>query len=223
MKTIHLLPLAILIVLVGVVPPAWSADGGYVGGAFALAEARQFRGDKFNDGFFGPGTKTENEDETFRVYGGLQYGDYFRLELGYADLGTASFTAEADPVACCPIYADGPVSGEVSVEGVDLVLLLRLPIADTLSVTTGAGLVRWSSETHTRDSSGPVTDSDDKGTDLRYGAGLQLKLFRRLWGVVDYSIYKLNLDRSTAVGLATVGPHEVRFLSFGLQVPFGMP
>lgn len=189
----------------------------WVGGAFGDAEARDYSGGRYNDGTFGTDTTTDNKGSGWRLFGGWGLSRYLGLELGYVDLGEASFAAQSSGAFYWPA---GPVSGRTEADGLDLTLRGRIPTGSALMITLRAGGVRWSATTDVTDANGTAS-TDDDGTSLVYGVGLELEAWRHLSFVADYSAYDLNLKGSPTIAAGRLGDHGVRLMTLGILVPFG--
>lgn len=193
------------------------AAAAWVGGAFGDAEARDYSGGKYNDGTFATSTTTDNKDSGWRAFAGWGLGRYLGLELGYVDLGEASFSAQSTGAFYWPA---GPVNGRTDADGLDLTLRGRIPTGTALMITVRGGGVRWSATTDLSDANG-TTSTDDKGTSLVYGVGLELEAGRHVSIVADYTAYDLNLKGSPTIAAGRLGHHPVRLMTLGLLVPFG--
>ena len=215
-KSLGMLALA-LTVLPATVVARPAGPGAWVGGSFGDAEARDYDGGRYNDSTFGTSTTTDRKDSGWRGFAGWGLSRYLGLELGYADLGEASFAAQSSGGAYWPA---GPVSGRTVVQGLDLTLRGRIPTGSALMITVRGGGVRWSATTDVTDANG-TTSTDDDGMSLVYGLGLELEAGQHVSFVADYTAYDLNLKDSPMIGSARLGQHAVRLMTLGILVPFG--
>ncbi|HUR41247.1 MAG TPA: hypothetical protein VM240_08765 [Verrucomicrobiae bacterium] len=101
--------------------------------------------DRFGDPSLDDGSlTTTREDEAdigYRVFVGVGFLQYFGIELGHADYGEARFDSQSDGSGS--LWAAGPVTTTVSVEGTDLSVLGRVPISSQLNLVLSLGVLNY--------------------------------------------------------------------------------
>jgi OmpA-OmpF porin, OOP family len=109
----------------------------------------------------------------FHLHGGYQFGKYFALELGLADLGDFEFSFDPDE---CPIGAGDscPFSAETSLRGVTLNMVVILPLGERWSLNARLGMSQMHVESRQLDG-GDLRDSTSE-SGLHYGIGVGYKL-----------------------------------------------
>ncbi len=103
-----------------------------------------------------------DDDSGMKFYGGYHFTDRYALEGGYTSLGT--FDIDTAPGA------------DVEVDGYQVAGLARFSLKRQVSIFGKAGLYTWDS-----DVSGTGTASDDDGTDVMYGFGVDYSVGN--WGI----------------------------------------
>jgi OOP family OmpA-OmpF porin len=168
--------------------PALAADDQ---GFYAGAGAGLF-GVEVSD--FESGIGFDDDDTGFRVFGGWQFSEFFGVEAGYADGGTASETI--GDLATLGIEADV----DIDVSGFDVLLTGTVPFSDMFYGYAKVGMLFWDADGNATlredDGDGGVIVTEDSfsdsGNDLAYGAGLGLD-FNDQFGVrVEYMWYDVS-------------------------------
>lgn len=118
------------------------------------------------------GLEFDANDTLFTVFGGYQFNDYFAVELGYIDGGTAD-----DSVA--------GVDVEVSTEAVQASILGSVPIGSKFSIYGRAGIISWKSETFASSRFGTF-EAEGEGEDFAWGIGGAFKPIAPLMLRVEY-------------------------------------
>jgi OOP family OmpA-OmpF porin len=144
-----------------------------------------------------------DHDEGWRAFGGYRWNRNFALELGFADLGTASGFGD---------LGFGPITEEISVRAFDLVAVLSFQIANRLSLFGKLGGYRARTSHDIVTGTGTLQGGDsDAG--LTYGAGIGFDLgplgLRLEWQRYD------NVGGST-----TAGEENIDFFSLGALIRF---
>jgi OOP family OmpA-OmpF porin len=109
----------------------------------------------------------------FHLHGGYQFGRFFALELGVADLGDFEFSFDPDD---CPIGAGGscPFSVGTSMRGATLNMVGILPLGERWSLNARFGM----SQMHVKSrqlGGGDLRESTNE-SGLHYGLGVGFKL-----------------------------------------------
>lgn len=158
--------------------PALAADDqGFYAGVGVGELSVDFSGDidgtlfSFDDG-----------DTAFRLFGGWQFNEYFALEGGYVDGGTASETFTIDGV---------DVDFDVEVTGFDVLLKGILPLSESFHAFAEAGMIFWDADLSA--TSGGLTESEsDSGEDLAYGAGFGFNMGDNAAVRLEYVFYDVS-------------------------------
>ncbi len=103
-----------------------------------------------------------DDDSGTKFYAGYDFTDRYALEGGYTNLGT--FDIDAVPGA------------DVEVDGYQVAGVARFSLKRQVSIFSKAGLYTWDS-----DVSGTGAASDDDGTDVMYGFGVNYSVGN--WGI----------------------------------------
>ena len=186
--------------LLGCLPFAVSAEGGYFGASFGSTEI-------VLDGVSaGAGTTIDDEDSGYKIYGGYNVNENFALEGGYVDFGEVSLNA--------------PTGAQFTVAGTLLQSLVNINATSSGDAFTFAGvgkmnlggasifgkvgLAMW--DTETTSNIAALNGSDD-GTDVFFGFGVDVPVMDTLVARFEYEMYELGDD-------------EVDMMSLGLHLAF---
>jgi OOP family OmpA-OmpF porin len=136
----------------------------------------------------------DDSDTGMRLFGGVDFGRYVAVELGYADMGEGSVRAQSDGSGF--IWNAGPVAQDVEVEGIDLALLGRVPLTDDWTAFGKAGVLSWEvtmAAAGDTQCCGPFAFGQDQdGRGLIYGAGVQYQGFDHLRIVAEYGVAEFS-------------------------------
>ena len=175
--------------------PALAQDTGfYVGGHLGQA-----KGKDACDGFAGPGVSCDDKDTSWKLLAGYRFSRNLALEAGYTNLGEMT--------------ARGP-GGTATRESTawELVGVGMLPMGNNFSLYGKAGVYRG--DTEGRLNTVLLTGTtDDKNTDLTFGAGLQFDMTRNVALRAEWQRYK-------DMGGDQVGESDMDVLSLGVLVAF---
>lgn len=194
----------------------------YLLGAFGLSEARDFNAFGFNSDQTLGQMQEDKEGTGFRVSGGLGFSRFLSIELGYTDLGEATFSAQSSGTPCCgitPVYQAGPVSGGIAVDGVEFSVTARWPLPEKAAMGIRLGYFKWTLDPDVRDSSGPMNLADKKGSDPLYGLNILIPVTQRYKISLDYVNYAIQAEGYT--NRPVVGDYSTGLLSLGLIFSFG--
>jgi OOP family OmpA-OmpF porin len=126
-------------------------------------------------------TSCDDEDSSWRIFGGYQFNKHLALEFGYADLGESTAS-----VSVPPFIATGTLEATVW----DLVAVGSLPIADRFSIFGKIGLYRADTDfSVTVPGLGSASESDSN-TDLTYGVGARYDFTRNLGVRLEWQRYQ---------------------------------
>lgn len=135
----------------------------------------------------------------WRVFTGYRFTDYLAIHLGYTDLGKVeSKLAE---------QARGTFQGleagsKQTIRGVDLGLQLKVPLGERVAMDLRGGQYYWQSRTQTTSSWGEDFRSSRRGSDVFFGAGVEVALFEELSAMVGWTRYDVGGE---PVHLWTIG------------------
>jgi hypothetical protein len=129
-----------------------------------------------------------------RFFGGYAFSDYVSVEGGYNDIDTI-------------FAAVGPDTYHFDISGIDVSVLGRLPLFKFLNQPIGVyvkvGAINWKSEVQVTQP-GSVVRVEEDGTDLLYGGGVEVLLFKHI--LVRGGIDVLDIDPADAgAGNITLG------------------
>lgn len=109
---------------------AWYAGAG-IGRSKATIDQPRITASLLAGGATGVAFSSDERDTAYKLYVGKQLNRYVALEGGYVDLGKFGFNADTTPA--------GNVNGRVSFRGVNLDLLLSLPLGERVSLLGSVG------------------------------------------------------------------------------------
>lgn len=146
-----------------------------------------------------PGANCEDEDTTWRIFGGYQFNPYLGVELGLVDLGDRS-TA---------VSGLGPAIAKFRI--FELTLVGTVPVSQRTSVYAKAGIFQWDADFEFPAGAGGFADAN--GNDYTYGLGVKRQLTRN-------AALRLEWQRYDDVGdPGTTGKFKVDV--FGVGALFG--
>lgn len=132
--------------------------------------------------------------EALRFFGGYAFGNYISVEGGYNDIDTI-------------FAAVGSDTYHFDITGIDVAALGRLPLFKFLGQPIGLyvklGAINWKSEV-AFNSGGVPQRTEEDGTDLVYGGGVEVLLFKHI--LVRGGLDMLDIDPADAgAGNITLG------------------
>jgi len=160
------------------------------------------------------GATLDDEDTSFKFYGGANINEYFGLEVQYANLGEASLNWPNGT----SVIADGLLETNntgadlnVKLEATSLAFsgVLRMP-GEVISPFVKLGLHSWDVDATATATVGVTTfsaTSSDDGTDYLFGFGTDIAINEILSARIDYEIFDFDGD-------------DVDSLNFGLLMKF---
>lgn len=158
--------------------PALAADDqGFYAGAGAGEFSIDFSGD-----LLGTPISFSDSDTAFRVFGGWQFNEFFALEGGYVDGGTASDTINVGGT---------DVTFDIDMTGFDLMLRGVLPMGESFYGFAEAGMVFWDAD-FAATSGGSTASDSDSGDDFAYGAGFGFDFSDNAGVRVEYVVYDIS-------------------------------
>jgi outer membrane protein with beta-barrel domain len=168
-----------------VAPLAWSADNGIYLGAGAVMS---------DYGFSNPGSAEPFDDNTsgYKLIAGWRPLDSFGVEVTYMDHGDA--TVPAGIVCTQFITTPCPSSTRLTAETMSAFAVgyLDLPLVDLFAK---AGVNSWTLDGHSTGGFVPAFRVNESGTDLAYGAGIQVR-FGSLGARLEYERFEFVKDET---------------------------
>lgn len=209
-------PSTCLTILVLAALPATSAGAQeamwYLGGNGGLGKAnideQEIRNDLLAAGLDVTEFRKDDEHFGFKVYAGFPLSRFFSLEAGYFDLGDFSFTAVTLPA--------GTLVEQLTVRGVNLDVLLTLPLTEVFSTFVRAG-ANYAEAKVSFAGAGAVTVLEEsrreRDTHYKFGLGVEYALNDSLGLRAEAERYRIN----DAVG----NRGDIDLYSLGLLYRFG--
>lgn len=198
---------ALVVLLMTVAGPAALAQetGWYTGLSVGRAQADMDRGSLVTGlgsaGFSTAGIDMDDDDSGWKLLGGYSFNSRLALEGSYVDLGQFDFNASILPTAV--------QTGDASLRALAVDLVGTLPVTDNLSVfgRVGVNNMRIKQRFGTSMPAGGFINGSDRGTDGKFGAGLQYQINEAFSLRAELERYRIDDNRVTGnrVDLASVG------------------
>lgn len=168
-----------------ITPLAWSADNGIYLGAGATQS---------DYGLSNPGGAQPFDDSTsgYKLIAGIRLLDSFAIEANYIDHGNA--TVPSGIVCLQFVTVPCPANASVTAKTMSAfaVGFLHFPVVDLFAK---AGVDSWKFDGHSIGAGAPAFTVNESGTDLAYGAGLQLH-FGSLGARLEYERFDIVKNQS---------------------------
>lgn len=145
------------------------------------------------------GTACDDTDTAWKIYGGLEVNEFISMEVGYVDLGKATFT--------------GATTGNAEVDGMTIAVVGTYAVAPSFTLIGRGGMNILNLEINETTAGTPSNDGD---TDVAWslGLGAQYNLNKSVGFRVEY-------ERFFDVGDAdTTGEADVDLISAGVVFKF---
>lgn len=184
-----------------------SAQGFYIGGSVGKSN--------IDDDIAGPGLITsgtvDGKDTGFKLYGGYQFNQYFAMEGGYVDLGTATYSGT---------FGGSPVTGgKIDIWGLGFFAVGIWPVSSDFSLFGKLGFLSW--EAKWSDVTGGTSfSSTDSGSDLAGGIGLTYHFTKNLGARVEWERFKAGGGEDFLGFPNATGSAKIDLLSVGLVYKF---
>ena len=199
------------------------AGGPYVGASGGHAWVDVNAGDIENafavdDAFVASGTSIDDTDTAWKAYAGYRFNRYLAVEIGYVDLGQATFVTTVTS-APPPYNAFTPfeIHGTAEATGYNLVAVVGVPLGPGAMLFAKAGAFRWEADFTERvpGLSAARVARTERDTKPTYGVGIEL----RLWEALRL---RAELERFEEVGSGIGGREgiDVDVASAGLVFQF---
>jgi len=207
MKLHHLASLALL-----ALSPTAFADGFYglgeVTHSSASLDSAHFDSALTANGATGLSSSDSGSGNQWRLQGGYRFNPYLAVEAGYIDFGKVDYTAS---------YTGGSAQGSLKAGGVDMAVLVGVPLGDSFSVFGKVGGVEASVKSNLTASAPAALASGDASTHVLrplLGVGAIYKLTDNVDVRGDYD-YVSGLGDS-----GKTGKMDVNLFSLGLAYNF---
>ena len=212
MKKRHVLCLASLVALSST--PAISQNTEHFYGGAGLGQSRsKIDDDHINAALIGAGATStsithDQQDASYKVFGGYQFNPYFGMELGYFNLGEFGFKSTSTPT--------GTLDGRFKLTGMNLDLVGSVPMNDQLSFIARLGVHNARAQ-DTFTSTGAVVltnpSPEKRETNYKAGFGFAYKFSPSMSLRGELERYRIN----DAVG----NKGDINVASLSLVFPFG--
>jgi len=159
-------------------------------------------------GFTATVLETDERADAYKVFLGRQWNRYLGMEIGYFDLGRASFGAITDPA--------GRLDGNMRVRGYNLDLVGTLPLGDTFALLARGGVALARTRGRFVGSEGATVATasrSERHTNPKYGIGLQVAFTPSVMMRIEAERYRV----SDSLGQRS----RVNAYSASLVFPFG--
>lgn len=145
----------------------------------------------------------DDKDQGFKLFGGVLYPENIGVEIAFVDIGEV--TAAED-------FFGLQISGVAGLEGYSFSGVGVLPVAPNFDLFAKGGIFHWKLDIDISVDGAPVEFSD-KGTNITFGVGGQLKINER-FGL------RAEWERFQDIGRADIGDGDVDLISVGALVYF---
>ena len=139
--------------------------------------------------------KVDNTEIGFRLFGGYNFNEFFAAEAGVSHAKGFDGTRNLSPqeTGCNDNNPNDPCTGKEDMRylAFDVGMKIQYPITERIRPFVRVGLSRWDADFS---GSGSLAGfPDEKGTDLMFGGGVQMRAFDKLdiraeWNRVNISV-----------------------------------
>ena len=160
---------------------------------------------KIDSGVTNISSKLDEDDSGYSLYAGMPMSDTMDIEVSYNDFGEASLSGVSGNQF--KIGADTyefTATGSLAVKATSIGFAAKpkMEIADGVTLYGKLGIHMWDSELNITSTSSN-TKIDEDGTDVFYGAGVEVSL-ANLKGRIGYSLYDMDGDDVTTLNVGVV-------------------
>jgi hypothetical protein len=136
----------------------------------------------------------------WRVRGGYELGNGLALEIGYTDLGDVRTTIAGTVVDIEELLATANAAHPHSAQGIEASAVGRYALNEIASLHARVGVWHWESDNMARSLGGEFNARDRVGTDVLYGLGAQVSVYKQ-WSVdLDWACYQVDRERIKTFG-----------------------
>jgi OOP family OmpA-OmpF porin len=212
MKKLHLICLASLATLGSTLTFAQNTEHFYGGIGLGQSQSK-INNDRINNTLIGTGATTtslthDNEDASYKVFGGYQINPNFAVEAGYFSLGEFGFKSTTNPT--------GTLDGRFKIEGLNADLVGTMPVNDQLSLIGRLGVHNARARDTFRGTGAVVvnnTNPETTETNYKAGFGFAYKFSDSMSLRGELERYRVN-DAAGSKG-------NINVASLSLVFPFG--
>ena len=151
---------------------------------------------------------TNQQDASYKIFGGFQFNTYLGLEAGYFNLGAFKFNTNTNPA--------GLINGDVKIDGFNIDLVGTLPITSKFSILGRGGLIdARTRDTFSSSGSAVIATNNAQSKQGDYSAG-----FGAVYKFSDFVSARAELERyriNDGLGYKA----NVNLASLSLIFPFG--
>lgn len=163
----------------------WSF-GSQLGLAQGKGESAPLSGDLSTLSYDASATFGEKSRIGWRVFTGYRFNDYLAVHLGYADLGKVESKL---PDQVRDRFQNSEGGTKQTIRGIDLGMQLKVPLGERVAMEVRGGKYYWRSNTQTTDMWGDDYRSSSHGSDVFFGAGMEVALLEELSATVGWTRY----------------------------------
>ena len=187
---------ALLIVLVSISAiPAASAQTSWYFGAGAGEAESDVSLSELDDGSLISGSVDDSDTGT-KFFVGFRFSEKVAVEGALVDLGETSIDATSNGSGF--LFAAGPASAEVDVDGINIALVGIWPVGEKVDVIGKLGFFAWDADASASNSAFGSVSIDDDGTDPMFGVGGQFRVGKKVGIRVEFErfadVFDVDVD-----------------------------
>ena len=187
---------ALLIVLVSIsaIPTASAQTSWYFGAGAGEAES-DVSLSELDDGSLISGSVDDSDTGT-KFFVGFRFSEKVAVEGALVDLGETSIDATSNGSGF--LFAPGPASAEVDVDGINIALVGIWPVGEKVDVIGKLGFFMWDADASASNSAFGSVSIDDDGTDPMFGIGGQFRVGKKVGIRVEFErfadVFDVDVD-----------------------------
>ena len=187
---------ALLIVLVSIsaIPAASAQTSWYFGAGAGEAESDDGLSE-LDDGSLISGSVDDSDTGT-KFFAGFRFSEKVAVEVALVDLGETSIDATSNGSGF--LFAAGPASAEVDVDGINIALVGIWPVGEKVDVIGKLGFFAWDADASASNSAFGSVSIDDDGTDPMFGVGGQFRVGKKVGIRVEFErfadVFDVDVD-----------------------------
>ena len=160
---------------------------------------------KIDTGITNISSKLDEGDSGYSLYAGMPMSDTMDIEVSYNDFGEASLSGVSGnqfKIGADTYQFTATGSLAVKATSIGFAAKPKMEIADGLTLYGKLGIHMWDSKLSIA-STTVTASADEDGTDVFYGAGVEVSL-ANLKGRIGYSLYDMDGDDVTTLNVGVV-------------------
>jgi len=160
---------------------------------------------KIDTGITNISSKLDDEDSGYSVYAGMPMSEEMDLEISYNDFGEASLSGVSGnqfKIGADTYEFNATASLAVKATSIGFAAKPKMEIADGVTLYGKLGVHMWDSKLSIT-STTATANADEDGTDVFYGAGVEVSL-ANLKGRIGYSLYDMDGEDVTSLNVGLV-------------------